>query len=74
VEQNQFGVIGQITGSFDIAPRRRALSSLRDLEPGLMCSAALSFVGIKRIVYAALAEDANAEQISPERSYYAEQQ
>ena len=33
------------------------------LEPCLMCSAALSFVGIKRIVYAALAEDANAEQM-----------
>ena len=28
-----------------------------------MCSAALSFVGIKRVVYAALAEDANSEQI-----------
>jgi hypothetical protein len=28
-----------------------------------MCSAALSFVGIKRVVYAALAEDANAEQM-----------
>ena len=27
-----------------------------------MCSCALSFVGIKRIVYAALAEDANIEQ------------
>ena len=27
-----------------------------------MCSAALSFVGIKRIVYAALAEDANIEE------------
>jgi tRNA(Arg) A34 adenosine deaminase TadA len=28
-----------------------------------MCAAALSFVGIKRIVYAALAEDANVEQM-----------
>jgi len=28
-----------------------------------MCSAALSFVGVKRVVYAALAEDANSEQI-----------
>jgi tRNA(adenine34) deaminase len=28
-----------------------------------MCSAALSFVGLKRIVYAALAEDANSEQM-----------
>jgi tRNA(Arg) A34 adenosine deaminase TadA len=28
-----------------------------------MCSAALSFAGIKRIVYAALAEDANLEEM-----------
>ena len=28
-----------------------------------MCSAALSFVGIERIVYAALSEDANTEQM-----------
>lgn len=28
-----------------------------------MCSAALSFAGIKRIVYAALAEDANSEEM-----------
>jgi tRNA(Arg) A34 adenosine deaminase TadA len=27
-----------------------------------MCAEALSFVGVKRVVYAALAEDANAEQ------------
>jgi MafB19-like deaminase len=33
------------------------------LEPCLMCSAALSFAGIKRIVYAALAEDANLEEM-----------
>ena len=44
-------------------PYRRALSLYVTLEPCLMCSAALSFVGIKRIVYAALAEDANAEQM-----------
>jgi tRNA(adenine34) deaminase len=42
---------------------RRALTLYVTLEPCLMCSAALSFVGIKRIVYAALAEDANAEQM-----------
>jgi len=42
---------------------RRTLSVYVTLEPCLMCSAALSFVGIKRIVYAALAEDANSEQI-----------
>jgi len=28
-----------------------------------MCSSALSFAGIKRIVYAALAEDANLEEM-----------
>ena len=43
--------------------RRRALSLYVTLEPCLMCAAALSFVGIKRIVYAALAEDANVEQM-----------
>jgi tRNA(adenine34) deaminase len=43
--------------------RRRALSLYVTLEPCLMCAAALSFVGIKRIVYSALAEDANPEQM-----------
>ena len=28
-----------------------------------MCLSAISFVGIKRVVYAALAEDANAEEM-----------
>jgi tRNA(adenine34) deaminase len=42
---------------------RRSLSLYVTLEPCLMCSAALSFVGIKRIVYAALAEDANIEEM-----------
>ena len=42
---------------------RRTLSIYVTLEPCLMCSAALSFVGVKRVVYAALAEDANSEQI-----------
>jgi tRNA(adenine34) deaminase len=42
---------------------RRSLSVYVTLEPCLMCSAALSFVGIKRIVYAALAEDANSEEM-----------
>ena len=32
------------------------------LEPCLMCLSAISFVGIKRVVYAALAGDANAEE------------
>ena len=42
---------------------RRSLSLYVTLEPCLMCSAALSFVGIKRIVYAAFAEDANSEEM-----------
>jgi len=42
---------------------RRTLSVYVTLEPCLMCSAALSFVGIKRIVYAALAEDANSDKL-----------
>ncbi|MGH7783414.1 MAG: nucleoside deaminase, partial [Candidatus Binatia bacterium] len=42
---------------------RRKLSLYVTLEPCLMCAAAVSFVGIKRIVYAALAEDANTEQM-----------
>src|SRR6266545_2583795 len=42
---------------------RRSLTLYVTLEPCLMCSAALSFVGIKRIVYAALAEDANIEEM-----------
>jgi tRNA(adenine34) deaminase len=33
------------------------------LEPCLMGLSAISFVGIKRVVYAALAEDANAEEL-----------
>ena len=33
------------------------------LEPCLMCFSAISFVGIKRVVYAALVEDANAEEL-----------
>jgi tRNA(adenine34) deaminase len=33
------------------------------LEPCLMCLSAISFVGIKRVVYSALAEDANAEEL-----------
>src|SRR5215471_20152967 len=42
---------------------RHRLSLYVTLEPCLMCAAALSFVGIKRIVYAALAEDANIEEM-----------
>lgn len=42
---------------------RHSLTLYVTLEPCLMCSAALSVAGIKRIVYAALAEDANLEQM-----------
>jgi tRNA(Arg) A34 adenosine deaminase TadA len=42
---------------------RRSLRVYVTLEPCLICSAALSFVGIKRIVYASLAKDANAEEM-----------
>jgi tRNA(adenine34) deaminase len=45
------------------AQDRHALTLYVTLEPCLMCSAALSFVGLKRIVYAALAEDANIEEM-----------
>jgi tRNA(adenine34) deaminase len=41
---------------------RHDLTLYVTLEPCLMCSAALSISGIKRIVYAALSEDANKEQ------------
>jgi tRNA(adenine34) deaminase len=42
---------------------RHSLSLYVTLEPCRMCSCALSFGGIKRIVYAALAEDAIIEQM-----------
>lgn len=42
---------------------RHRLTLYVTLEPCLMCSSALSVAGIKRIVYAALSEDANDEQM-----------
>ena len=42
---------------------RHSLTLYVTLEPCLMCSAAISYAGIKRIVYAALAEDANLEEM-----------
>lgn len=42
---------------------RHDLTLYVTLEPCLMCSAALSVAGIKRIAYAALSEDANDEQM-----------
>ena len=47
-----------------LAPAEKAhLTIYVTLEPCLMCLAAISFAGIKRVVYAALAEDANAEEL-----------
>jgi tRNA(adenine34) deaminase len=45
------------------AEERAHLTIYTTLEPCLMCLSAISFVGIKRVVYAALAEDANAEEL-----------
>jgi tRNA(adenine34) deaminase len=42
---------------------RHSLSLYVTLEPCLMCSSAISYVGIKRVVYSALAEDANLEEM-----------
>jgi tRNA(adenine34) deaminase len=39
------------------------LSIYTTLEPCLMCLCAISFVGIRRVVYSALAEDANEEEM-----------
>ncbi len=45
------------------AEDKAALILYTTLEPCLMCLAAISFVGIKRVIYSALAEDANAEEM-----------
>lgn len=42
---------------------RHALTLYVTLEPCLMCASAISFVGIRRVVYAALAEDMNEEEL-----------
>jgi len=44
------------------AEEKEDLSIYVTLEPCLMCLSAISFVGIRRVVYSALAEDANEEQ------------
>jgi len=43
--------------------RRRGLTIYVTLEPCLMCASALSFVGIRRVAYAATAADANLEEL-----------
>lgn len=42
---------------------KAAVTIYSTLEPCLMCTAAISFTGIKRVVYSALTEDFNAEQM-----------
>jgi tRNA(adenine34) deaminase len=47
-----------------LTPEEKAhLTIYATLEPCLMCLSAISFAGIKRVVYAALAVDANAEEL-----------
>jgi tRNA(adenine34) deaminase len=54
--------VGRLMQEMD-EQHRHDLSLYVTLEPCLMCSAALSITGIKRVVYAALSEDANEEQM-----------
>jgi tRNA(adenine34) deaminase len=42
---------------------RRSLTIYVTLEPCLMCACALSFTGVKRVAYAALAGDMNEEEL-----------
>ncbi|MFL5661305.1 MAG: nucleoside deaminase, partial [Ktedonobacteraceae bacterium] len=71
---NRYAETGDLTAHGEMVVLRSAAEFLRaltaeekayltiyvTLEPCLMCLSAISFVGIKRVVYAALAEDANA--------------
>lgn len=73
---NMFEETGDMTAHGEMTVLRQAarrLSQMSDeekkdlciyvtLEPCLMCLSAISFVGIKRVVYSALAEDANEEE------------
>jgi tRNA(adenine34) deaminase len=77
VARNSMGETGDMTDHAEMVALRRAariLQALSDeerrsltmyvtLEPCLMCAAALSFVGIKRVAYAALAGDMNEEEL-----------
>jgi tRNA(adenine34) deaminase len=76
VARNSMGETGDMTDHAEMVALRRAaraLAAMSDeerrsltmyvtLEPCLMCAAALSFVGIKRVAYAALAGDMNEEE------------
>ena len=77
VAHNRSRESGDMTDHAEMAALRQAarrLQALSDeeraglaiyvtLEPCLMCAAALSFVGVRRVVYAALAEDMNEEEL-----------
>jgi len=62
---------GEIVVLRDAAPRlskmnddqKREMTLYSRLEPCLMCILAISFVGIRRVVYSALSEDANGEEM-----------
>lgn len=77
LDHNQYVETGDLTAHAEMVVLRSAAALLNalsteekapltlyvTLEPCLMCLSAISFVGIKRVVYAALAGDANAEEL-----------
>ena len=71
VETGDMTAHGEIVVLRNAAPRlskmdkdeKRELTLYSTLEPYLMCFLAISFVGIKRVVYSALCEDANEEEM-----------
>ena len=77
LDHNQYVETGDLTAHAEMVVLRSAAALLNTLsteekahltlyvtlEPCLICLSAISFVGIKRLVYAALAEDANAEEL-----------
>ncbi len=77
LDHNQYAETGDLTAHGEMVVLRSAATFLNTLtaeekadltiyttlEPCLMCLSAISFAGIKRVVYAALAEDANAEEL-----------
>jgi tRNA(adenine34) deaminase len=77
VARNSMGETGDMTDHAEMVALRRAARLLEGmgeaerhaltmyvtLEPCLMCAAALSFVGLKRVAYAALAGDMNEEEL-----------
>ena len=77
LDHNRYIEIGDLTAHAEMVVLRSAARLLNalsaeekahltlyvTLEPCLMCLSAISFVGIRRVAYAALAEDANAEEL-----------